>query len=528
MLLKKFIPTQKEQENGDKTTVPNAKIKKLYIGCGSAFVVLVILYCMISLNYKSVYFPATIINGINVSGLSPDQAREALNADISSYILTIAQDNETTEQIFAADIGLHIKEDDSLQVILDSQNIFSWALQGMLEKEYTLEAGYTEADLRTTLDSLSCMDKTRWISPENAYIQYDKKNGYEIVPEVLGNEILTDQFYEALSTSVNARETSLSLRDAGLYKLPEVTSEDVSLQEQFARLQQYSDMCVTYQFGSQTEILDSDTISEWISLDKNGEITVDEEAARQFVKSLSRKYDTAYSPKTLQTSYGKTVTINRGFYGWQIDREEETKGLLDVIRAGKSVTREPVYLLSAASHDGLDYGDTYVEINLTAQHLFFYKNGKLVIESDFVSGNPSKGNGTPDGAYAITYTQRNATLRGADYTTPVSYWMPFNGNIGMHDGYWRSSFGGVIYQTNGSHGCINLPPAAAKTIFENIQKGIPVLCYFLDGTEQNPNALTAEQIQAQNNPVESQEPAPAPAAPENPAATQDNPAPSVE
>ncbi len=96
-----------------------------------------------------------------------------------------------------------------------------------------------------------------------------------------------------------------------------------------------------------------------------------------------------------------------------------------------------------------------------------------MVESDFVSGNESRGWSTPAGAYPLTYKQRNATLKGQNYSTPVSYWMPFNGGIGMHDAYWRSSFGGKIYKTNGSHGCINLPPAVAKTVYENISAGMP-------------------------------------------------------
>ena len=87
------------------------------------------------------------------------------------------------------------------------------------------------------------------------------------------------------------------------------------------------------------------------------------------------------------------------------------------------------------------------------------------METDFVSGNESRGWATPGGAYPLTYKQRNATLRGEGYATPVSYWMPFNGGIGLHDASWRGSFGGTIYKTGGSHGCINLPPKAAKTIF---------------------------------------------------------------
>lgn len=150
--------------------------------------------------------------------------------------------------------------------------------------------------------------------------------------------------------------------------------------------------------------------------------------------------------------------------------------------------REPVYKQKANSHGANDYGDSYVEINLTAQHLFLYKNGQLIIDTDFVSGSLAGGNASPTGAYGITYTERNATLKGrnangSSYATPVSYWMPFAGNVGMHDATWRSDFGGTIYKRSGSHGCINLPASAAKTIFENVAAGYPVLVYELPGTE---------------------------------------------
>jgi hypothetical protein len=162
-----------------------------------------------------------------------------------------------------------------------------------------------------------------------------------------------------------------------------------------------------------------------------------------------------------------------------------------------------VYSQTAASHTGNDYGDTYVEINLSAQHLFFYVDGELLIESDFVSGNASKGWSTPGGIFPLTYKERNATLRGANYATPVSYWMPFNGNIGMHDSNWRSSFGKNIYKTNGSHGCINLPPSVAKVIFENIEQGMPVLCYYLSGTEyaSEPETVTEPEVTNEEEPT---------------------------
>lgn len=102
--------------------------------------------------------------------------------------------------------------------------------------------------------------------------------------------------------------------------------------------------------------------------------------------------------------------------------QQEAKELAAQIETGESGERTPVYYQTAASYGAPVNGDTYVEINLTAQHLFFYKDGQLVMESDFVSGNSARGYDTPEGTYSITYKQRNATLVGENYETPVSYW----------------------------------------------------------------------------------------------------------
>lgn len=126
-----------------------------------------------------------------------------------------------------------------------------------------------------------------------------------------------------------------------------------------------------------------------------------------------------------------------GDYGWWMNYDKEAEELEAMIEKGESGERTPVYYQTAASYGTPDYGTTYVEINLTAQHLFFYQDGKLMMESDFVSGNSAKGYDTPAGVYSITYKQRDATLTGENYQTPVSYWMPFNKNIGMHDANWR-------------------------------------------------------------------------------------------
>ena len=48
---------------------------------------------------------------------------------------------------------------------------------------------------------------------------------------------------------------------------------------------------------------------------------------------------------------------------------------------------------------------------------------------------------------------------------------------GLHDANWRSSFGGTIYQCNGSHGCVNMPPAKAQELYSMLSVGTPVIMY---------------------------------------------------
>ena len=372
------------------------------------------------------------------------------------------------------------------------------------EYEIPTMIAYDKTKLSEKIDGLVCLREDYAKAPVDAYMsEYQPGIGFSIIPEEQGNLLKKDVLTEGVVHAIDNLSKELDLEELDAYEKPEITSDHEELKALADKLNRYVNMTVTYQFGDSRETLGGDVISQWISVGADGTtVLLDRDQVAAYVKGLASKYDTAYKSKTLNTSYGKTVTISKGFYGWKINQGEETSQLYDIIQSGESQTREPVYSQKANSHGANDYGNTYVEINLTAQHLFFYKDGKLVIESDFVSGNHAKGYDTPSGAYPLTYKQKDATLKGENYRTPVSYWMPFNGNIGMHDAKWRSSFGGQIYMTNGSHGCVNLPPAVAKVIFQNISTGDPVLCYHLDGTGSKSTSTGTRDTQAETKAAE--------------------------
>ncbi|RFZ76497.1 hypothetical protein DS742_23335 [Lacrimispora amygdalina] len=459
------------------------------IGGGSVAVVALIAaltYLQIGRQYKEVFFPNTIINGMDASKKSIDEVKTMVAAGIDGYQLTIKERGDNTEIIKGTDIGMEAVFDGSVEKLLQQQKPLEWAKH--IRKFQNFDIGtlvkYNQDQFDAAVTKLSCFQEDKIKEPQDAAIsQYESGKGYHIVSADEGNRPDPEKVKSLISAAVMDLKTEVSLDEGDAYKKPQITADDPDLVSQVQTLNRYTNVKVTYQFGDKKEVLNGDTISKWVGVGEDGKAFLSSSEVTAYVKGLASKYDTVSKAKTLNTSYGKTVKITGGSYGWKIDQKAEADELAGIIRSGESQERVPVYKQEAASFGENDYGNTYVEVNLTAQHLYFYKDGKLVLDTDFVSGNESKGWSTPAGVYSLTYKQKDATLKGEDYRTPVAYWMPFNGNIGFHDATWRKQFGGSIFKTSGSHGCVNLPPAMAKTLFENIPSKVPVLCYNLPGTE---------------------------------------------
>lgn len=447
-------------------------------------VVLLVAYIGVSLYFQKHFFFHTKVNGIDVACATVEKVQERIKKETSSYELTVYQRGDISDNFKGKDIDLQPVFDGGIEKLLKEQNGFGWIGSLFKETELISETAveYDAAKLKNVVAGFKGLSSQ--VAPEDAGLsEYKEGAGYEIIPEIEGNTVDQTRMYQVLDEAILNLQEKVSFEDKDCYVRPSVTKDDEGLNARLANLNRCVNAKITYTFGDKTEVLDGSTLKDWLIVQADNSVVVSNDALTEYVSQLVSAHNTVFRNRTLATSYGQTVTITDGDYGWWIDKDGEKQQLLNDITQGNVTEREPVYKQRANSFGTNDYGNTYVEINLTAQHLYFYKNGSLIIDSDFVSGNISKGNGTPVGAYGVTYTQRDATLKGQNYETPVSYWMPFNNNVGMHDANWRDDFGGNIYKTNGSHGCINLPPAVAKKIFENIETGDAVLVYELPGTE---------------------------------------------
>lgn len=455
--------------------------KKWKMGLGIAAGVVVLLlgaYAVVGVTvFNERFMPGTVIDGIDCSMTDAEGAKAALETVIDGYSLKIT-DGKNDDVISAGDIKLKGDFEGELTSALKAQKKLLWGA-GLFRKNDIETAPVVEFDeeaLNNKISTLILISGQQVTDSVNAYLKLNEGNKFEVVPEVYGTRLDRERFTERIVNAVNSLEKSLDLTKEDLYIKPTVYKDNEGMINAMNTANKWLDSEITYKFGSNTEVLKAETFKDWIIINDKFEAYFNRDMVKEFVRSLSRKYDTFGDTRTFPTSYGFSVGVVGGNYGYRINREAEIDNLVADIKSGEKKQRKPDYYQEGAGYDGLDIGSTYVEVDLTGQHLFLYKDGKMVLHTEMVSGNPSKGS-TPNGTYRITYCERDATLRGEDYETPVAYWMPFNGDIGLHDATWQPKFGGDWYVRHGSHGCINLPLSMAAQIYSYAYKGMPVVCY---------------------------------------------------
>lgn len=422
----------------------------------------------------------TSLNGVDVSGMTALQAQATIETMVQNYELQIQERENRTETITGADIDLTYELTEIAQQVMKRQNVWLWFYDGWKNKELQLEAevAYDREKLMTEIQNLSALQETNVVAPKEPEIV---KTGdtFTVKDGVEGTKLLFTPTHRAIRTGIRHMLAAVDLDKEGCYAKLQYTPEDHCIKEAVDYLNAVKDMEIIYQFGEESETLTGEQILDWIQISKNYDVTVDEEQVRSYIEYLQDTYEIRGQVINFHTSYGQNVDITSYIRSNDLNTQTELEQLLSAI---EDVTEE-TQRFERDAQEMASVGDTYIEINLTAQHLYCYKNGSVILETDIVSGKPSTGCATPPGIYSIRSKTSPAILVGATYRTPVSYWMPFNGGIGLHDATWQSAYGGNLYLTKGSHGCINLPLDVAKFIYNNYSAGDTVVLYHLAGTE---------------------------------------------
>ena len=447
------------------------------------FQVLLILI-LISYTAAAVYFgfhfyEDTEVYGIDCSQKTVEEVKQEVAEKLDDYELEIQERGGKTETITAGDIGLEFVDNSSIDRMMKAQRSYIWPVMMLMERNdlSSVAFSYDTDRAEKSLMNLDCMNQLYNIPPEDAYIG-TTDTGFEVVSEVMGTTLDRDRTVKAVMKALDRGKTVVSLEEEGCYVNPEIYQDDEELQKDAAAMSELARAYITLDFGDRQEVINAPLIREWIVELADGSFVIDDMCVTQYVENLAIKYDTFGMTREFYTSIGTTETLTGGDYGWCIDQDATVVKLLNAMAEGYQGTMEPEYIYTAMCRDTNDIGYTYVEICISQQRMWCYQDGNLIVDSPVVTGNPNKGNGTPSGGvWAIDAKKRNAVLVGEGYQAPVDYWMPFNEDVGIHDLKTRAYFGGTIYLTNGSHGCVNTPYDQVQIIYNAVSVGTPVIVY---------------------------------------------------
>ncbi len=457
---------EKETENTEAALAASAKRKKGLKYSLIALASLVVIYGALALFFQSHFYFGTKVNGVDVSGKSAQAASEAIGAKAGEYTLEVMERGGATESLQGAEIDLRYEGVDRLEALIAEQKYYNWVVESVRkENAKSVPMTFDDAKLQGRVDQLKCLLPENTVKPANPRFVY-QDGTFIVVAEDRGKEVDRALLYTAVSAAMGTMEPQLDIDAKGCYVEPAFNVESQETKDIQAALNRYITSQITYHIGDQTFVLDGSRTSQWLNVDENYQIAIDRAGVDAYVQEMMAQYRKLKRSTSFTTTGGSRIVVNGGDYNGVINKGAEADFLIAAIQKGE-----------ASSRDLNNLGNTYVEISLSGQRLWFYKNGTLIVESSIVSGNVRRGYATPKGVYSLKYKQRNVTLKGEDYETPVSFWMPFNGIVGMHDATWRSRFGGSIYIADGSHSCINLPYSVARTIYNNIDPGTPIVCY---------------------------------------------------
>ena len=408
-------------------------------------------------------FPeGTSVLGLYVTCLTQEEACTQLEAAAAAYQLELTVDGITVP-VTAQEIDLHCSHEDLLAG-LDalSRNEPADLSQVIRFDEEKLQALMSQHFNKDVTEASICFEET-----EGKYVVLPHADGQKANPQALAS---------AVKNAIVTLTPSQTLTGVSEILHPQHTADAPEVLEALELANRMIGTRLTYTFGDTAHEISEEDIRSFVTIDADGLTPIiNNSTLDAYVTTLSETYSTEGTTGSFRATGGGTIGLTVSYNGKYVDADGLKQDIVACIEEGISETREAPYVSSGSTD--LPYGGTYVEVNLSAQHLWFYKNGELLVSTSLVSGKVVAEYCTPTGVYSIYSKEANTYLVGEDYRTFVNYWMPFHYGYGLHDATWRGSFGGDIYLYDGSHGCVNLPLNAAGTIYNNAPVGTKVILY---------------------------------------------------
>jgi hypothetical protein len=153
-------------------------------------------------------------------------------------------------------------------------------------------------------------------------------------------------------------------------------------------------------------------------------------------------------------------------------------GMFLKTRDGAFIRRDAVTVIQAADRrpEGVGPGDKWVGVRVTHGYLIAYEGDTPVYAtavSPGIAGVNRRGHATHTGTFNVVWKFRSWRMTGEErgkewVVDEVPFVAFYKGNFAIHTAWWHNDFGRPK-----SHGCVNIPPAAAQALFPWIEPDVP-------------------------------------------------------
>lgn len=450
-------------------------------------------YAAVSYQYKDTFMPGLVINGIYASDLSVSEMSSKLSEAEKIPVLVVTEKSGKEHSFHLEEIHYKADYTSELQKLKDKQSVITfidWFInEDNSTKDVWVDADYSydEQALGEYFEQSDYLKDNSDPKGKKVEVRYSTMKGYYLYDETVAL-LSHDKAVSAITSAIDNKVFSVDLYKEDCYVQVEHTSQMQDALDLWEQLSPYMNTVVCYQFDDKKVAIDAVKISQLLAkeedgtlaYDEDGKIFIDEAALKAYVHQFVEDYSTVKKPRDFRTTRGDIVSVTSTTYGIKIDEKEEYEYLRSALKNGRQQTRIPQ--LTQTNYTGIcglnDIGDTYIEVDMTNQHMYYYQNGRLKLSTDVVTGCTGLGRGTPQMVCFVYGKQKNRVLRGEGYASFVNFWIPVNKGIGIHDASWRSQYGGEIYKRSGSHGCINTPYDQVSKLYDMVEIGTPVVIFY--------------------------------------------------
>ena len=441
--------------------------------------------------FYNTFMPGTTLDGQDVSMRSVSDVAAEKSDSLAGYQTHVTGDGVDLT-ITADQIGLaHDGESYAHEAVAET-NPWSWPLAISSNRTITAQSDviFDREELLALFEPFKQASAESVASLGGKAVAFDAERGvFSLNPSITAQYLNDDAVVETMTAAFAAQQPAVEL---GVDQLGDTDDALHAAADNANALLGAAGSTLSLD-GETAAELTPDVIAAWVIVSDDLTVSLDGEAAAAWINEAVGNLNTIGSERTFTRADGKQVSVSGGTYGWKVNEEGAAEALLAAVNSGTPQVVEVAFESrgqTVPDAGGRDWGNRYVDIDLSEQHVRFYgDDGSVIWESDCVSGDISKGYDTPTGVNEINSNMAsgNVELRGIDYNKDgqpdyisyVDYWMPFVGNlVALHDADWRGSFGGNIYEWNGSHGCVNLPVDKAAELYDLIKVGDVVVTHY--------------------------------------------------